>query len=156
LKLNSRRVLTAAAGVLTAAALALLIWDTHRLPATVYEAPGPGGWPRIVFVLLFAAAVYLAIDGWRSRDETPVFGSGTGLAVGLMALGFLYLVAIEPVGFLLSTALFLLSSMLLLGLRSIPLLTAVTVGFPLVVYLVFVQLAHTTFPAGLLAPLLGS
>ena len=156
MRLNSRRVLVAAAGFASAAGAAFLLWQTRELPADVYGSPGPGVWPRIVFVLMLVVALLLGFGTLRSADETPVFDRGTGLAVGLMGLAALYLVAIEPVGFLLTTALFLLFAMLLLGIRSWRMLASVSVLFPVIVYAVFVKLANTEFPAGLLAPLLGS
>jgi putative tricarboxylic transport membrane protein len=156
LKLNSNRVLVAVAGYVSAAAWALLLWDTRGLPSSVYGSPGPGVWPRIVFILMLAVSLVLGYASLRSSDERPVFESGTGLAIGLMGLAILYLVAIEPVGFLLTTALFLFASMLMLGMRSWRMLAGVSILFPVIVYFVFVKLANTEFPAGLLAPLLGS
>jgi putative tricarboxylic transport membrane protein len=146
----------AAAGFVLAAACAFLLWETRGLPSNVYGTPGPAVWPRIVFVLMLAVALLLGFGALRSGDEAPVFEEGTKVALGLMGLSALYLVAIEPVGFLLTTALFLFASMLMLGMRSWRMLAGVSILFPVVVYLVFVRLANTEFPAGLLAPLLGS
>jgi putative tricarboxylic transport membrane protein len=156
LKLNSNRVLLAVAGYLSAAGIAFLLWETRELPANVYGSPGPGVWPRIVFGLMLAVALILGYTSLRSSDETPVFERGTQLAAGLMGLAILYLVAIEPVGFLLTTALFLFASMWMLGMRSWRMLAGVSILFPVIVYVVFVKLANTEFPPGLLAPLLGS
>jgi hypothetical protein len=155
-KLNSRRTLTAAAGVLLAAASAFLLWDTRGLPGGLHGAPGPAVWPRIVFVVMFIVAIYLAIDAARRESDAPVGGIGTRFAVAFTILAILYLIGIESVGFFLITGLFLAASMWLLGLRSWKMLVGVTIGFPLIAYLIFVQLAHTDFPTGLLAPLLGS
>ena len=156
MSLNSRRVLVAAAGFLLAAASAFLLWETRGLPANVYGSPGPAVWPRIVFTLMLAVALLLGFGALRSSDETPVFEQGTKIALGLMGLAALYVVAIEPVGFLLTTGLFLFVAMLMLGMRSWRMLAGVSIVFPVVVYVVFVRLANTEFPAGLLAPLMGS
>ncbi|MGH8599150.1 MAG: tripartite tricarboxylate transporter TctB family protein [Burkholderiales bacterium] len=155
-RLNSRRTLTAAAGVLFAAGSAFLLWQTRGLPSGLHGAPGPGVWPRIVFVVMLAVALYLAIDAARSDNEEPVCGPGTRLAVAFIILAILYLAGIESVGFFLITGLFLAASMWLLGLRSWKMLAGVAIGFPLIAYLVFVQVAHSDFPVGLLAPLFGS
>ena len=133
MQLNSRRALVSAAGFALAAALAFLLWETRNLPADVYGSPGPGVWPRIVFVLMLAVALLLGFGALRSADETPVFETGTGLALGLMGLSALYLVCIEPVGFLLTTALFLFSSMLLLRVRSWRMLAGVCILFQVIV-----------------------
>lgn len=156
LRLNSRRTLTAAAGALLAAASAFLLWDTRGLPTGLHGAPGPAVWPRIVFVVMLAVAIYLAIDAARRESDAPVAGAGTRYAITFIIFAILYLAGIETVGFFLITGLFLAASMWLLGLRSWKMLAGVTIGFPLISYLIFVQLAHTDFPVGLLAPLIGS
>lgn len=156
LRLNSRRTLTAAAGVLLAAASAFLLWEARGLPSGLHGAPGPGVWPRIVFVVTLVVAIYLAIDAARCENDAPVVGAGTRYAITFVIFAILYLVGIESVGFFLITGLFLAASMWLLGLRSWKMLAGVAIGFPLISYLIFVQLAHTDFPVGLLAPLIGS
>lgn len=155
-RLNSRRTLTAAAGVLLAAASAFLLWETRSLPSGLHGAPGPGVWPRIVFVVTLVVAIYLAIDAARRENDAPVAGAGTRYAITFIIFAILYLAGIETVGFFLITGLFLAASMWLLGLRSWKMLAGVAIGFPLISYLIFVQLAHTDFPVGLLAPLIGS
>lgn len=156
LKLNSRRTLTVAAGVLFAAGSAFLLWGTRDLPTGLHGAPGPAVWPRIVFVLMLVVAIYLAVDAARSESDAPVGGSGARFAAVFIVFAILYLVGIESVGFFLVTALFLAASMWLLGVRSWTMLAGVAIGFPLICWLIFVQLAHTDFPPGLLAPLIGS
>jgi hypothetical protein len=156
LRLNSRRTLTVAAGLLLAAASAFLLWETRGLPPSLQGAPGPAVWPRIVFVVTLIVAIYLAIGAARTESDAPVGGAGARFAAVFIILAILYLVGIESVGFFLITGLFLAASMWLLGLRSWKMLAGVAIGFPLISYLIFVQLAHTDFPVGLLAPLIGS
>ena len=156
MKLNSQRVLISAAAVLTAAASAYLWWIARVFPSQVFGSPGPGVWPRIMFVLMFVVALYLALRAWRDYDDTPVFNARVVKVLGMMVLSVLYLVCVEPVGFLLTTGLYLFGGMWWLGLRTWRLLLSMSILFPIVVYVVFVALAHARFPAGVLGRFFGN
>lgn len=155
MKLNSRRTLTAAVGALLAAVALYLLWVTHGFPLGRRGEPGPALWPRIVLTLTFGVAVYLVVDVLRSRADRLFAETSILLSAGFLGLTVLYLLLMQGVGFFLMTAIFLGGSMRMMGIRSWKTLLGVSVGFPVVAYIVFVQVLHGSFPAGWLAPLLG-
>lgn len=155
MKLNSQRTLTVAVGVLLAVAALYFLWVTADFPPGRRGAPGPALWPSIVLTLTFGVAVYLVVDVLRSRADRPFAETSILLPAGFMGLTVLYLALMQSVGFFLMTAIFLGASMWMLGMRSWNTLLGVSVGFPAVAYIVFVQVLHGNFPEGWLVLLLG-
>ncbi len=154
MKLNSLRMLTVMFGGLLAVVALGLFWVTTDFPLGRNGAPGPELWPRVIFSVMFGTAMYLTVDALQSRTDRPFIKTSVILPAGFMAITIVYLVLAQKVGFFLMTALFLAASMWMLGVRSWKMLVGVSVGFPVVSYIVFVQLLHGSFPEGWLAPLL--
>lgn len=118
---------------------------------------GPTAYPRLLMFLLIGVAGLLLVEGLRQRDwaagqvrlrrflreDGMIFVLGSGMILAFFLL-------FEPLGYLLSTLLFLLVSMFALyrGPRWIPL--AVSLGFCAASYLIFVDAFGTQLPRGLL------
>lgn len=79
--------------------------------------PGPGGFPRVVATLIGVLALGLLIKP-RQWERFPR-GSGILRVVGTIILVFMYYLAIQPLGFVITTAGFLISETLLIGVRKL-------------------------------------
>ncbi|WP_225028279.1 tripartite tricarboxylate transporter TctB family protein [Xinfangfangia pollutisoli] len=118
---------------------------------------GPTAYPRLLMILLIGVAGLLLVEGMREKSWAPARANLRAflredaltfvLAAGAVLAFFLLF---RPLGYLLSTLLFLLVSMLVLyrGPRWIP--VAVTLGFCGASYLIFVHAFGTQLPRGLL------
>ncbi len=143
-QISERRV-TATVGVAVAVFSIYLLWLTAGFPPG-RGAPGPAVWPRIVLVMSLLGALNLAASPWfRSTGKTIETRRLMWPAI-ILLLTILYVFALDW-AFFPSTGLFLFVCMLILRVRSWPVLIGVSIGFPLVVYLVFVQLLHLSFPS---------
>lgn len=157
MRLNSYRVLTVAAGVALALAAAYLLWLTFDFPPGRRREPGPALWPRIVLTVIIVMAGIIAFGALHEKRDRNVIDPGRALApFGLMALLFAYFFAFTPLGYYPATVIFFLAALWMLRVRSWKVLTGVSLGFPLVVYLVFERLLNARFPRGVLEMLAGS
>lgn len=157
MRVNSSRVFTVAAGVALALAAAYLLWVTFDFPPGRRREPGPALWPRIVLILIFVTAVAIIIGGLLEKTDRHFIEPGsTAAPFGLVTLVLAYLIAFTPVGFYPATAIFFLASLWMLQVRSWKVLSGVSLGFPLLVYLVFERLLNARFPRGVLEMLTGS
>jgi hypothetical protein len=117
--------------------------------------PGPAFYPRIVSLLLFAAAMTHAIRTWGQRrrrrvdPEVPTrerAGRGTRYIVGTLALCTLYVSLFNAAPYLVTTPPFLCAVMLLAGVRRWQVLCGSALGYALVTYYVFGQILMVPLP----------
>ena len=126
-------------------------------PMMFSNAPGPSAFPTLLMILLLGIAALLLLEGVRAADwqrSKLSFGrflqeDGLTFAISASAI-LLYFLLFEPLGFLLSTLIFLLGSMLILfrGAQWIPVLVAF--GFCGLSFYIFVDLFGTQLPRGIL------
>jgi len=140
----SERRATAALAIAVVLLSIYLLWLTTGFPPGRGE-PGPAVWPRIVLVMVLLASAYLVTMARRRADEKKIDARRLRLPGVILTLAILYIVALQY-AFFVSTALFLFACMMILRVWSWPILFGVSIGFPLVVYLVFVRVLHLTFP----------
>ncbi|WP_338608642.1 tripartite tricarboxylate transporter TctB family protein [Pelagibacterium nitratireducens] len=149
-------VVLAVAAVAIAAVYALGIAAIPTM--MISDAVGPRAYPTLLLILLLIVSVMLVLEGWGTRDWTAGrqkvmefirLDSGTFLCSSLAILA--YFLLFEPLGYLLSTALFLLCGMLLLhhGRRWVAIVVAL--GFTVATYILFAEVFGTQLPTGLLA-----
>lgn len=114
---------------------------------------GSGFFPKIVAIAIIAVATLRLIITFFEKNNTgkdPVTDMKGGWST--IVLVGLYIVAFQPVGFIISTAVYLALQMLVLtpkGKRNFILLGAISIGTPLFVYTLFVHVIGTTLPRGL-------
>jgi len=108
----------------------------------------------ISFTTVFCVA--LAVQALRRKgDADPVPGRVAAVLVYALWM-VLYLLAIEAVGYYVSTLVFLVGSMYLMSYRRPVVAVSVACGWLLFSYVVFAELLYIPLPVGpLLAPLLG-
>ena len=149
------------AGLASAAIGGIYIFFTGAIQSSVLDdAVGPAGLPRIYGALLTIAGLLLFAQALLAgsfsrgtanpRDETPVRGREIRRAIGLLAIGVVYVLLLEALGYLLSGLCLLLTGLWYLGApwgaRSVPIAVAIAA----LLWLVFVVALQVPMPAGLL------
>ncbi|QEP09050.1 tripartite tricarboxylate transporter TctB family protein (plasmid) [Glutamicibacter sp. PAEs-4] len=71
-----------------------------------------------------------------------------------MALLLVYVSVMDSLGYITSTVLFLALALLLMGIRKIPLLVVIPVGFSTVLFLMFYNVFGVSLPRGFLERLI--
>lgn len=145
--------------VLVAAGWIVAAWG---LPAgSAMDPLGPRGFPVLLGLVLAAAGVTLIVQGARraaggATDAAPEEDAGPfspGRLLGALGLTGAYLAGLEPLGYLVTTPLYVAALLILQG--GVPwrplLLTAL--GLPLVLFLFFATLMGVPLPWGVLEPL---
>jgi len=140
------------------AALLAISWFLYYLSLGFPEQDevGAATVPHLWIFFTTVFCVVLVVQALR-RKGTPDPVPGRVGAVLLYALWMvLYLLAIEVVGYYVSTLVFLVSSMYMMSYRKPVVAISVACGWLLFSYVVFAELLYIPLPVGpLLAPLLG-
>jgi len=142
---------TAAYGGLTAAIPVLAVGDPL----------GPRAFPSVITAGMAISAVLLALEIWRARRAAapaqaepsgqPPLGRRGVVSLGTVVLCFvLYVLLVEPLGFVLASGLFLMASCTTLNRRIWRTNLTVAIGVPLALYLLLAKLLMVPLPAGLL------
>lgn len=112
------------------------------------EDPGTTALPRLIGACLLVLSVLLLL-----RPESTVIlpAAGARLRTVLMgAAGIVYLLLLEPVGFITSTVLFMVAGMLIMGVRSLLRLIVVPLILGFSVYYLFTAALGVYLPPGLI------
>jgi len=107
--------------------------------------------PRGVATLLGVAALlllYRAVTGRSLAQENRLAGADLWRVIGAAVITFGYLFAVERIGFLGTTLLYMLLFALVLGERRWPRLVMFAILVPLVVYVLFSTALHVPLPRG--------
>ncbi len=149
-----------AIGVGLLACCAVLYWQAGLVSVPPFIPIGPSFYPRIILVLLAGLTVWLIAEdlvkkGSPAREAKKPAGPAPNYRKVLLAffvfLG--YVVALDLIGFVASTFLFVLGLSWAVGpreFREMPKLVAVAIGTALVTYLVFEKYLYVFLPRGLL------
>ena len=149
-------------------ALTVLIpFGVQQPPSVQYRALSPSYWPNIVcgaisvigLALILTALISGQCDEQVSEDDAPSPSDGTSSWLALrpfiaLAICLALYFALEPLGFVLATAIAVAALMVLAGERRILIVLPVSVLVPLVLHLFFTKAASVPIPGGVLEPLL--
>ena len=147
-----------AALVLTAAGIAMLV-ETNSIRVTAAaNAVGPRFFPYVVGGAATLVGLWLAVAVLRGDEAEPEDSEDVDLdqrtdwrTLGLLAATFvLYILIIDPVGYLLSTMLLFGASAWTLGARRPRSLVLTTVLVPFVTFMIFTRLLGIFLPNGIL------
>lgn len=131
---NRRANLIAAAFLLGVGVIAFV--QLGALDATAEGSdPGAAGYPRLIAGAIIVLAVLLALQ--EDNGEPPITVADALRVAATIGLIIGYVVLIDPLGYILATALFLVAAMLLMGIRSVIGLIVLPVGLSLVNFYVF-------------------
>ncbi len=118
--------------------------------------------PQFILAVLFALGIYTLFHGIRqTRKERVMLERGEEVKAAftwkeskLPLAGYiiivLYILAIKPIGFFVSTTVFLVAYMLFLNMKKPVVLITVTLGVDLFVYFLFVMQLNLNLPSGIL------
>jgi putative tricarboxylic transport membrane protein len=124
----------------------------------ISDPVGPRAFPALIGVVLLFSGILLLFER-RTRKEQEVSSPVSSdswrhqkVLIVILVWTALYYTAFEPVGYLLSTAIYILG--LLTGFRHRATLSniLIAISFSLVVDLVFTKLLNVELPVGLLGP----
>lgn len=116
---------------------------THGFKSTI--GLSPGFFPTFVFAVIGICGLALVIKSLRLKERSwPKFKWGKlGAIIGMLLV---YIVLMELIGFIISTALFLVASMLFYGERRLKVLIPVTVCVTAVVFLLWTFVFNIPLP----------
>jgi len=137
-----------------------LYWQAGLVSVPPFIPIGPAFYPRAVLILLAGLAMWLIVEDLL-KGQAPARGAkkpaGPAPNYPRVLLGFFvflgYVAALDLIGFLTSTFIFVLGLSWAMGprnVREVPKLVAVAIGTALVNYLIFEKYLHVFLPRGVL------
>ena len=131
----------------------VVIWLTRDFPVPK-RGVGVSAFPRILSSLLILFSIMLIWQAIITRVKRPAIFTGitkgTKLNIVVLVLLIGYVAVLEHLGFLLASMCLLFVLMTLFGERRKIILLCVSIGLPLVLFLVFEKLAMVSLPQGVL------
>jgi putative tricarboxylic transport membrane protein len=143
-----------AAGCFLALLGLLILYASSSIRVGVERALSPRTFPFTIGFLIFFSGIGLAVKSWRFRGEDPKIPwpdrEGMRINLGTLVILAIYIVLMNPLGFPLSTFLYVTCSIWFL--KPSKWVTAIVVGliFGFISYYVFIHLLKLSFPLGFL------
>jgi putative tricarboxylic transport membrane protein len=145
-----------ALAVCTVLGAAIYLHADSRLPQLQIGDPmGPQVFPALIGIGLLASGLLLAAETRRKRrragDVTPADPAGRQhqlILIGVVMWTALYYLAFEPVGYLISTLVYMFVLLACFNRGRWGMNAACAVGFTLAAYAVFVELLQVALPPG--------
>jgi len=131
-----------------------ILYAASMIRVGVERALSPRTFPSVIGFLILFCGIGLAVKSWRFRGEDPKihWPDREGLKINLVSLILLalYIVLMKPLGFPLSTFLYVTCSIWFL--KPAKWVTAIVIGliFGFISYYVFIHLLKLSFPLGFL------
>jgi len=163
--MNSNRKLDLIAGLLLTCIAGLVIWvaipyGIQEPKKVKFAALSPSYYPRLVGYCLLAFGLILLATRWFSTQINVGTSSNLRprwlfILIAIVATLTAYYIALEPLGFVLSSAIAVFTLLLLAGERSVLALLAIPLLLPIALHLFFTHVANIPIPSGVLQPLIG-
>jgi putative tricarboxylic transport membrane protein len=156
------------AGCAVIGALIYLYADSQLPLVRIGDPLGPKIFPAIIGGGLLLSGLLLMLETYRKRRQVlsvsaaapspappapahaPQDRQRPGVLLGMLAWTVVYYFAFEPVGYLVSTVVFLLGLLTMFHRKKPRTNLAVALGFTAVIYAIFTQLLHVPMPQGIL------
>jgi len=152
------------AGCAIIGALIYLYADSQLPLVRIGDPLGPKIFPAIIGGGLLLSGLLLMLETYRKRQQVvpaaapsspavapaPQDRQRPGVLLGMLAWTVVYYFAFEPVGYLVSTVVFLLGLLTMFHRKKPRTNLAVALGFTAVIYAIFTQLLHVPMPQGIL------
>jgi putative tricarboxylic transport membrane protein len=156
------------AGCAVIGALIYLYADSQLPLVRIGDPLGPKIFPAIIGGGLLLSGLLLMLETYRKRRRVvsvsaaalspappvpahaPQDRQRPGVLLGMLAWTVVYYFAFEPVGYLVSTVVFLLGLLTMFHRKKPRTNLAVALGFTAVIYAIFTQLLHVPMPQGIL------
>jgi len=117
-----------------------------NLPHPPAAELGSGFFPRLLFLVLGVCGVTLLIQSVRRKDKIPLPKVNWRQVVPMAALILMYAGLLSPLGFRAATFLFLILSLLILGVRKAVYLISIPVAVSLGLHWIFVNAFRVVLP----------
>jgi putative tricarboxylic transport membrane protein len=136
------------------------LYADSKLPAVRIGDPlGPKIFPAIIGAGIVLSGLLLMLETSRRRRQAAPAAAGEhpgehqrpGILIGMLAWTVLYYLAFEPVGYLVSTVIFLLGLLAVFNRGRHLTNLAVALGFTAVAYTIFDRFLSVPMPEGILA-----
>jgi hypothetical protein len=121
--------------------------------AWVESASIPGEarlFPRLILGLMGVLSAIMLVQSLRRPSAGSFFVDFGNFVITVLIAG-VYISLVEPLGYLLATSVFIPVLAVALGMRRPQLLAVTTIGFVVVVYLIFVIVFDRPLPLGILS-----
>ena len=130
-----------------------VFWQSMGIPHVMDNDMGSAFFPQVVSGAMMVVAVIRLVMAFREK-ETEAKPSDSDMKGGweTILLSCAYVLAFRPVGFIISTIVFLFCEMLVLTpkeKRSWPVLGAISIIAPFAIYALFVYAINTPLPKGI-------
>ena len=134
----------------------IALYFVETLSYAPQEDVGPAGVPYMWMLFCSAFCLFLVVMALLRKGKPDPVAGRVGFVVIVLLWLSLYLIAIQTVGYFVSSFVFLAVSMYGLGYRRLPVMGLVAVGWLVFSYVIFSRLLYIPLPVGpLLKPLLG-
>ena len=161
-------------GTVVAIVGAVLLFEAHRMesPTTSGDSLGPAVFPTVASVVLLVGGLIMTVSALRNRTQstTPVRLDGDGMEeemrlvgevmaedavppkrlLAVLAAFLVYIIAFVPMGFIVSTAVFLSGIATFAQRDKWPRNVVAGIGTSVVTYLFFTQVLDVQLPPGVL------
>jgi putative tricarboxylic transport membrane protein len=115
--------------------------------------PGPAAFPRLIAGGLAILALLQLLEPGKGEEPLPR-GRQALKVVGVLVLLLVYAAVLKPLGFIVSTIIFLVGALILAGVRRPFPLVLMPVGLAVVLFYVFYELLRVSLPRGVIKGLL--
>jgi len=163
--MNSNRKLDLIAGLLLTCIAVLVVWvaipyGIQEPKKVKFAALSPSYYPRLVGYCLLAFGLILLATRWFAKKNDVDTSSNLRPKWVLILLAIVvtlaaYYIALEPLGFVLASAIAVFVLLLLAGERSILALISIPLLLPMALHFFFTNVANIPIPSGVLQPLIG-
>lgn len=131
-----------------------ILYASSMIRVGVERALSPRTFPSAIGFLILFCGIGLAVKSWRFRGEDPKINwpdrEGIRINLGTLIILIFYILLMNPLGFPLSTFLYVTCS--IWYLKPSKWVTAILIGliFGIISYYVFIHLLKLSFPLGFL------
>ena len=138
--------------LLVFAAVGFVLTLSFPAPAQPID-PGPAAFPRLIVGGLAIFALLQLMEPGKGEEPLPR-GRQALKVVGVLVLLLVYAAVLKPLGFIVSTIIFLVGALILAGVRRPFPLVLMPVGLAVVLFYVFYELLRVSLPRGVIEGLL--
>ena len=115
--------------------------------------PGPAAFPRLIAGGLAILALLQLLEPGKGEEQLPR-GRQALKVVGVLVLLLVYAAVLKPLGYIVSTVIFLVGALILADVRRPLPLILMPVGLAVVLFYVFYELLRVSLPRGAIEGLL--
>jgi putative tricarboxylic transport membrane protein len=113
--------------------------------------PQPGFFPFLSGVAILVLSLIILVQGWLGRKESGTRFGEIWRPAMLIAVLILFVGLLEPLGYVIASAIVVVLALLIMGIKSWRVLLVVGLAFPIGTFILFDRLLGIGLPVGILA-----